>query len=148
MRPPLLPLGLRRVAILLSSIFVVALAIPTRLKPWIAAPNPQWTPVDRQTPPGEATRSQDAEAIRKLGTIPPKPIVVSDPKRNSAAEQEMRRTRLEEAKHDAATLAELAEFLKSDLTNSNQNTLSVDTMKRAEKIERLAKKIKNSTKFL
>ena len=48
----------------------------------------------------------------------------------------------EKMKRDADQLAELAKSLQEDLDKSNENVLSLRVVDRAEKIEKLAKRIK------
>ena len=50
---------------------------------------------------------------------------------------------LEKSKKDAAELATLARELREELNKSNANTLSDESLLRVEKIEKLAKKIRN-----
>jgi hypothetical protein len=47
-------------------------------------------------------------------------------------------------KQDADELAALAKALQEDLNKSNENMLSLDVVDKADKIEKLAKKIKNA----
>lgn len=49
----------------------------------------------------------------------------------------------EKMKRDADELADLAKSLQEDLSKSNENVLSLRIVEKAEKIEKLAKKIKN-----
>ena len=56
------------------------------------------------------------------------------------------RARFEMSKNDAAELAALAKGLREELDKPNVNVLSPQVMNRAEKIEKLAKKIREETK--
>ena len=58
----------------------------------------------------------------------------------------MLKAKLEEAKRDAATLAELADSLKDDVARSKESVIALSTAEKAEKIEKLAKKIKKWAK--
>ena len=49
-------------------------------------------------------------------------------------------------KRDADELAELAKSLQEDLNKSNENVLSLRVVDKAEKIEKLAKKIKGTAR--
>lgn len=60
-----------------------------------------------------------------------------------AAEREARKWRLEQAKRNAAKLAELANALNADVANTDEKVLPVGIVERAAKIESLAKQIKN-----
>ncbi|PYV15640.1 MAG: hypothetical protein DMG21_14475 [Acidobacteria bacterium] len=51
-------------------------------------------------------------------------------------------------KKDAEELATLAKSLEDDLEHSNQNVLSLGVISKAEKIEKLAKKIRSTAKEL
>jgi len=52
----------------------------------------------------------------------------------------------ERMKRDAEALAALAQSLQDDLSKSNQNVLSLKIVEKAEKIEKLAKRIKEAAK--
>jgi hypothetical protein len=52
----------------------------------------------------------------------------------------------EKSKSDAAELAALAKALHEELNKPNVNPLSLEVMSRAEKIEKLARKIRDETK--
>ncbi len=54
--------------------------------------------------------------------------------------------REEEIKKDAEKLLELATELKQSVDKSNENTLSLDVIKKAEQIEKLAKNVKEKMK--
>ena len=49
-------------------------------------------------------------------------------------------------KKDTDVLLDLAKSLQKDLDGSNQNVLSLKVLDKADKIEKLAKKIKNSAR--
>jgi hypothetical protein len=50
----------------------------------------------------------------------------------------------EKMKRDAGQLADLAKALQEELNKSNENILSLDVIEKADKIEKLAKKIKGT----
>jgi len=54
--------------------------------------------------------------------------------------------RHEEIRRDAEKLLELATELKQAVDKSNEHTLSLDVIKKAEQIERLAKNVKEKMK--
>jgi hypothetical protein len=56
--------------------------------------------------------------------------------------KELLKENFEKMKSDAGELVELAKSLQADLDKSNENVLSLKVVDRAEKIEKLAKKIK------
>ena len=51
-------------------------------------------------------------------------------------------------KQHAQELAELAKSLQTEIEKSNENVLSLEIVKKAERAEKLAKKIKNEAKGL
>jgi len=54
--------------------------------------------------------------------------------------------RQEEIKKDSEKLLELATELKQSVDKSSENTLSLDVIKKAEQIEKLAKTVKEKMK--
>ena len=60
--------------------------------------------------------------------------------------QQLLKSNFEKMKRDADELSELAKSLQEDLDKSNQNVLSLKVVGRAEKIEKLARKIKTAAK--
>jgi hypothetical protein len=52
----------------------------------------------------------------------------------------------EKMKRDAGELADLAKALQQELNKSNENILSVDIFEKADKIEKLARKIKGAAR--
>jgi uncharacterized membrane protein YdfJ with MMPL/SSD domain len=82
-----------------------------------------------------AQAAQSTEASRMQQGFPP-----SNP-------QMSKEEKLQEIKHDTDALAELVTSLKSDLGKADPNTLEKKELaKRADKIEKLARKIKDSFK--
>jgi len=60
--------------------------------------------------------------------------------------RDLLKANFEQMQRDARELAELAKSLQEDLDKSNRNVLSLRIVDRAEKIEKLAKKIKTTAK--
>lgn len=60
--------------------------------------------------------------------------------------RELQKSNFEKTKHDADDLAALAKALQEELNKSNQNILSLQIVEKAEKIEKLARKIKDEAK--
>ena len=60
--------------------------------------------------------------------------------------KELLKSNFEKMQQDARELAELAKSLQEDLDKSNENVLSLKVVDRADKIEKLARKIKNSAR--
>jgi hypothetical protein len=60
--------------------------------------------------------------------------------------RDIQKMRFEKMKKDAGELASLADSLKNDVDKSNEDILSLKIVEKAEKIEKLAKRIKDSAK--
>lgn len=58
-------------------------------------------------------------------------------------QRELLKSRYEKLKQEATQLADLAKSLQQDLDKSNSDVLSLGVVDKADKIEKLAKKIKN-----
>jgi len=58
----------------------------------------------------------------------------------------MVKANFEKMKHDARELAELAQGLEDELDKSNENILSLNVVDKADKIEKLARKIKGTAR--
>ena len=56
------------------------------------------------------------------------------------------KSNFEKMKRDAGELADLAKALQEELNKSNENILSLDIVDKADKIEKLAKKIKGNAR--
>jgi len=56
------------------------------------------------------------------------------------------RANFQTSKHDAAELATLAKELREELNKPDAKTISLEVLNRAEKIQKLAKKIREETK--
>ena len=81
------------------------------------------------------------------------PLAIPDSSRNEvpqplSANQKLSimRANFEKSRSDAAELAALAKGLREVLNKPNVNVLSLEVINRAEKIEKLAKKIREETK--
>jgi hypothetical protein len=78
----------------------------------------------------------------------------AQPETNDAWEQQQRKAmakaanqqRQDDIRKDAAQLLELATELKQSVDKTTENTLSLDVVKKAEKIEKLAKAVKEKMK--
>ena len=75
----------------------------------------------------------------------PIPVISGDEidRRQVMAANEQREV---EIRRDTAKMAELTEQLKSYLEKAGNNTISVDALKKAEQIEKLAKSVKSKMK--
>ena len=56
--------------------------------------------------------------------------------------EEPKKSKLEKTRTDAAELSALADQLRDELKNMNVNVLPLDVLEKAQKLEKLAKKIK------
>jgi hypothetical protein len=61
-----------------------------------------------------------------------------------AMERQRQKQRYEEMKRDSARLLELATELKQHVDQAGENVLSVDVIKRAEEMEKLARRVKEN----
>jgi len=97
----------------------------------------------------------DSQATRPLAKARPQPqgqSSTAQPDLNpSPLTPKQQRALLKEnytkMKQDADELAELAKSLQDELNKSNEHVLSVDVVEKADKIEKLAKKIKNAAAY-
>jgi len=60
--------------------------------------------------------------------------------------KDLLKSNFEKMKRDAGELADLAKTLQDELNKSNENILSLDIVDKADKIERLARKIKGTAR--
>jgi hypothetical protein len=72
----------------------------------------------------EERTGQDADTQRKLG-------------------QQQQNKRFEDMKRDSQRLLELATELKQNVDKSGENVLSMDVVRKAEEMEKLARRLKN-----
>jgi hypothetical protein len=83
--------------------------------------------------------SSDDDDMRSLRTDTSQPI-------SDKQKQRIVHANFEKSKSDAAALAAMAKELREELDKSNGSVLSLEVINRAEKIEKLAKKIREETK--
>jgi hypothetical protein len=74
------------------------------------------------------------------------PDTTPQPGLNPKQKQELLKSGFEQMKKDSDQLLELARSLQKDLDKGNQNVLSVKVIDKAERIEKLAKKIRNTAR--
>jgi hypothetical protein len=60
--------------------------------------------------------------------------------------RELLKANFEKMKRDAGELADLAKALQQELNKSNENILSLDIVEKADKIEKLARRIKGTAR--
>jgi hypothetical protein len=83
---------------------------------------------------------------RPLPTIPngpDQPDLNAPPALTPKQQRELLKSRYEKLKQESAELADLAKSLQQDLDKSNSDVLSLKVVDKAEKIEKLAKRIKS-----
>jgi hypothetical protein len=71
---------------------------------------------------------------------------VWEAQQRKAMEKKYNAQRQQDIRNDAEKLLELATELKQAVDKSNENTLSLDVIKKAEQIEKLAKTVKQKMK--
>ena len=71
---------------------------------------------------------------------------MSPPPLTPKQQRDILKSNYEKMKEQADELADLAKSLRDDLNKSNQNILSLQVVDKADKIEKLAKKIRDSAK--
>ncbi len=105
---------------------------------------------EQQGPLSGTTDSQIPPVIDPFGKneTGPRPGLASDVNRplSKKQKQDLLKSNFEKLKHDADELSTLAKSLQQDLDKSNENVLSLKVLDRAEKIEKLARKIKSEAK--
>jgi len=97
-------------------------------------------PQHRGAPP--PPQPQSIELSRMKEGLPPNPNTQDGRVHKAAVDPAILKAKYEDAKRNADALAELALALKSDLDKGNENVAPLDVPQRAEKIEKLAKKLK------
>jgi hypothetical protein len=75
----------------------------------------------------------------------PAPVNAQAAPPNANANPDARKSPLEQTRSDAAELSALAEQLRDELNKMNVNVLSLDVLAKTEKLEKLAKKIKDES---
>ncbi len=112
--------------------------------PWLVAPRgisatALASPLQARTPPAGATSSEEAQGLQPNLESPQ--IQLSDKQK-----RELLKANFDKMKHDAKELADLARDLQDQLDKSNENVLSLGIVDKAEKIEKLARKIKSTAR--
>jgi hypothetical protein len=86
-----------------------------------------------QTPPRPVPTPQN----------PPEPPEETPPALTPKQQRELLKSRYEKLKQEATQLADLAKSLQQDLDKANSDVLSLGVVDKADKIEKLAKRIKS-----
>jgi hypothetical protein len=103
----------------------------------ISATAATWLP-EATTPAVSAEASQvvpDAQSIQE-----------SSPPLSGKQKRDLLKSNFEKMKRDAGELATLAKALQDELNKSNENILSLDIVEKADKIEKLARRIKGTAR--
>lgn len=95
----------------------------------------------------QAGRAQEGPRMR-IPTRSPFPPSTSKPSNRKTERQKeaLAKYNFKQMKKHADELSELAQSLQKKIGESNENVLSLDVVRNAAKIEKLAKKIKNEAK--
>jgi hypothetical protein len=97
--------------------------------------------------PSGVIRSQSPDAAPPSQREQPPTIEVEPgPPLTKKQKQQLLKSNFERMRRDADELAELAKSLQQDLDKTNENVLSLKIVERAEKIEKLARKIKTAAR--
>jgi len=105
-----------------------------------AAPGQQHVPAGQQGAPQPPPTAVEARQEIPQSVNEPSPPLTPKQK------QDLLKSNFEKLKKDAADLAALAKSLQRDIETSNENVLSLKVVDKAEKIEKLARKIKAAAK--
>jgi hypothetical protein len=97
------------------------------------------------SPPQATTSAVAAEAPQTIPGGQPNPESPPAPL-SGKQKRDLLKANFEKMKRDAGELADLAKALQEELNKSNENILSVDIVEKAEKIEKLARKIKGTAR--
>jgi len=93
---------------------------------------------------------QTPPPIPRLGSIPPLDSNDHDNEQHAKLERDLakkaNRDRQAQLQRDTDNLLKLANELKQSVDKSNENTLSLDVVKKAEEIEKLAHSVKEKMK--
>jgi hypothetical protein len=97
------------------------------------------SPAQATTPAADAEASQAVPRVPSNQELTPLPL-------SEKQKRDLMKANFEKMKRDAGELADLAKALQQELNKSNENILSLDVVEKAEKIEKLARKIKGSAR--
>jgi hypothetical protein len=96
--------------------------------------------------PSGATSAANGQQDGRPRLHPAQSNEESSPSLSRKQKNDLLKYNFEKMKHDAGELADLAKALQEELNKSNENILSLDIVDKADKIEKLAKKIKGSAR--
>ncbi len=112
--------------------------------PWLEAPRgisaiALARPLQARTPPAGSTSSEQVQGLPPNLESPEIPL-------SDKQKREMLKANFNRMKRDAKELADLAKDLRDQLDKSNENVLSLGIVEKADKIEKLARKIKSTAR--
>ena len=94
----------------------------------------------------DQTADKEADKTRNFNRVPAQeeaPLTLSDKQK-----RDILKLNSEKMKHDVDQLVDLSQQLQGELEKSNENVLSLGVIDKADKIEKLARKIKASARGL
>jgi hypothetical protein len=97
------------------------------------------SPPQATTPAADAEGSQVGPGAQPNREPPQSPL-------SGKQKRDLLKANFEKMKRDAGELADLAKALQEELNKSNENILSLDVVEKADKIEKLARKIKGTAR--
>jgi hypothetical protein len=102
-------------------------------------------------PPQQMITAQQSQVEVMNNPISTMPLDARDstpPRKSSAPKQAKLKANFEKMRSDAATLAELANSLKAELSKANPNELPAQVVEKVEQINKLAKRMRKATSNL
>ena len=123
-----------------------AILVGVALLSFAAVPAPGFAQVSvRDAVPVAAPVIAEPLQVGRQQPFPPPPR--EEAPRNARKQQrDLLKTKFENMKENADELADLAKSLQEDLNKSNENVLSVEVVQKAQRIEKLAKKIRSTAR--
>lgn len=97
------------------------------------------------TPLIQNSRNAPGGVPQVQSPFPPPETTPSQPQ-TQKQKQNVLKYNFQEMKKNADQLAEMAKALQNQINHSSENVLSLDIIKKAEEIEKLARKVKNEAK--
>lgn len=106
-------------------------------------PRDDWSPTAAAWPAAAAAGApavtEQRQEIPRPETEPPSPL-------SRKQRKDLLKSNIEKMKHDADELVALTKSLQQEIHASNENVLSLKIVETAEKIEKLARKIRNAAR--
>jgi len=134
----MIPLG-----VAVGATWVLLIAVAALTPPAASAQSQQRIGAERVLHPG--SKSPD-HTLSELPDDPPSAANGSPLPPTAGQNSSLMKARLEKSKNDAAEMATLAKELRKELNEPNANALSLEVVNLANRIEKLAKKIRGETR--